>query len=479
MSSRTRAIVLAITAPVVVFAIVGGLLGTVMAREDTYQHLKIFDDVVSLISSNYVEPVNIDKVMRGAMNGLVDTLDPDSAYLSPDEVKQAEGGAPAPAGDLGIELTRRSYLRVLAARDNSPAAKAGLRTGDYVRAINDVPTRDMSVWQGMRALRGAVGSKVTLTIFRGNAADPHVVSMTREALPPLDVTGRIAAPGVGYVRVPSIGPRTADQLKSQIAELTQERRDEDRRSTSAAPRAAPTIRASRWRVCSSPKGTLALRETKGAPAKDTIAANPGDGAVTLPARPPGGQRNVGRGRTVCLRAQRQPARGSGRRTHDRPRRRFRNWSSCPDGSGLWLTTVRYLTPAGTPLHEKGLEPTVAVEGPEVEFGQPAPTADPGAREGHRARPGKSSPLPRPPAWLASRQSGSPNTESSPDILKCLQCRRVAQRLERLLDTQEVGGSSPPVPTKPCACSGRSCRANAWQASDVGSVRRSSEQHCRR
>jgi carboxyl-terminal processing protease len=84
MSSRTRAIVLAITAPVVVFAIVGGLLGTVMAREDTYQHLKIFDDVVSLISSNYVEPVNIDKVMHGAMNGLVDSLDPDSAYLSPD-----------------------------------------------------------------------------------------------------------------------------------------------------------------------------------------------------------------------------------------------------------------------------------------------------------------------------------------------------------------------------------------------------------
>ena len=92
MSSRTRAIVLAITAPVVVFAIVGGLLGTVMAREDTYQHLKIFDDVVSLISSNYVEPVNIDKVMRGAMNGLADSLDPDSAYLSADEVKQVGVG---------------------------------------------------------------------------------------------------------------------------------------------------------------------------------------------------------------------------------------------------------------------------------------------------------------------------------------------------------------------------------------------------
>ena len=70
MSSRTRVIVMSLSAPVIAFAIVGGFLGRVMAREDTYQHLKIFDDVVSLISSNYVEEADIDKVMRGAMHGL-------------------------------------------------------------------------------------------------------------------------------------------------------------------------------------------------------------------------------------------------------------------------------------------------------------------------------------------------------------------------------------------------------------------------
>src|SRR3954454_20150382 len=140
MSSRTRVIVIAITAPVVAFAIVGGVLGTVMAREDTYQHLKIFDDVVSLISSNYVEPVNIDKVMRGAMNGLVDSLDPDSAYLSPDEVKQAESGSALPPGDLRLELPRQHIRREPASRCNSPASRAGWLTGYCVRAINDVPT---------------------------------------------------------------------------------------------------------------------------------------------------------------------------------------------------------------------------------------------------------------------------------------------------------------------------------------------------
>src|SRR5206468_5419927 len=99
-------------------------------------------------------------------------------------------------------------------------AKAGLRTGDYIRAINDTPTREMSVWEGMRALRGAPGSKIKVTIIRGNAADPHVVEMTREALPASEISGRVPAPGIGYVRVAAIGPNTAQQLKSQIATLT-------------------------------------------------------------------------------------------------------------------------------------------------------------------------------------------------------------------------------------------------------------------
>src|SRR5437762_5987833 len=183
MSSRTRVIVMSITAPVVAFAILGGFLGKVMAREDTYQHLKIFDDVVSMISNYYVEEADIDKVMRGAMHGLADALDPDSAYLTAEQVKQVESGAPLPPAGVGIELTRQYYLRVIAARDNSPGAKAGLRTGDYIRAINDTPTRDLSVWEGTRMLRGAAGTKVSLTVIRGNASDPRVIELTRVAEP--------------------------------------------------------------------------------------------------------------------------------------------------------------------------------------------------------------------------------------------------------------------------------------------------------
>src|SRR3954453_20733644 len=136
MTTRTRLSVLFISTPVLTFVVLGGLLGRASTGDEKLQHLRVFDDVVSLIVNNYVEEPKVDKVMDGAMRGLADGLDPDSAYLTAAEVKAIEPGQAAPAGDVGIELTRQYYLRVIAARDESPAAKAGLQTGDYVRAID-------------------------------------------------------------------------------------------------------------------------------------------------------------------------------------------------------------------------------------------------------------------------------------------------------------------------------------------------------
>jgi carboxyl-terminal processing protease len=374
MSSRTRVIVMSITAPIVAFAILGGFLGKVMAREETYQHLKIFDDVVNMIANYYVEDADMDKVMLGAMKGLADSLDPDSAYLTASEVKQVESGAALPAGGVGIELTRQYYLRVIAARDNSPAAKAGLHTGDYIRAINDKPTREMSVWEGVRALRGAPGTKVSVTIIRGNAADPHVVELTREPEPASVVSGRIAAPGVGYVRIAVIGPNTAGQVKSQVADLTKNGAAklivDVRRVSSGTIEDGLSI--ARLFVA---KGTLAQREMKGGQ-KETIAANAGDGAIALPAAV-----LIDTGTTSAAEVFAAALVGNQRADligeHTIGRAASQKLVRLPDGAGLWLSTTRYLTPSGTPLHEKGLEPTVAVDEPEsTEFGQPAPTTDP-------------------------------------------------------------------------------------------------------
>jgi len=374
MNSRTRAIVISISAPVIAFAIVGGLLGKVMAREETFQHLKPFDDVVNFITGNYVEEVKIDKVMHGAMRGLADGLDPDSAYLTPDQVKEVESQKPLPAGDIGLELTRQYYLRVIAARDGSPAAKAGLRSGDYVRAINDKPTREMSVWEGMRALRGAPGSKVTLAVIRGSAADPHIIELTRDTMPASDVQGRIAAPGVAYVRIAAIGPNTVNQTKAQIADLQAKGAmkvilDVRRTSTGDAEQGLALAR-----LFVAPGATLAIREKSGG-VRETIASNPGGGAIKVPALV---LLDVGTSGAAELFA--SALSGNMRADlvgeHTIGRAATQRLIKLPDSSGMWLSTSRYLTPAGTPLHEKGLEPTVSVDEPDVEFGQAPPPGDP-------------------------------------------------------------------------------------------------------
>src|SRR6187455_1165245 len=148
MKIRGRVLVLAVSLPVIAFAVIGGFMSKASAREDSYQYLRIFEDVVSLILNNYVEEVDIDKVMHGAMHGLADGLDPDSAYLDVAQVGTFERNEALPVGQTGIELTRQYYLRVIAARDGSPASKAGLQPGDYIRGIDGQSTRDTSVFEG-------------------------------------------------------------------------------------------------------------------------------------------------------------------------------------------------------------------------------------------------------------------------------------------------------------------------------------------
>lgn len=372
MFTNIRRVVLWVSAPVIAFAIVGGFLGRVNAREETFPHLRVFHDVVTLISDRYVEKTDPDKVMDGAMHGLADSLDPDSAFLSAELVKQIEANAPVAAGDLGIDLTRQYWLRIIATRDGSPAAKAGLRTGDYVRLIGDTPTREMSVFEGMRRLRGAPGSKVSLTIIRGNTNDPHVVELTREAVPTVDATSRMAAPGVGLLRLAAFSPRTAAQARAAVAELVKggaTRLLVDIRRASGGSNEAG-IAVARLFVGT---GTLAKREARGSDPTSIDAAT-GDGSITLPLTILADNGTSGAAEifaSALLGNKRAEIVGE----HTIGRAGEQKLVKLPDGTGLWLTSAKYLTPSGEALHGKGLTPTVPVDAPDVEFGQAEPTTD--------------------------------------------------------------------------------------------------------
>ena len=383
MSSRTRLIVMSISAPVIAFAIVGGFLGKVMAGQDApYQHLKIFDDVVTMISSQYVEEVNIDKVMYGAMHGLADGLDPDSAYLNAKMMADVQSGAPQPEGDVGVELTRQYYLRVISARDGSPAAKAGLQTGDYVRGIDGRSTREISVLEGSRLLRGQPGSKVMLTVIRGNAAEPHDVTLVREKPGPVSVTGRIVGTDIGYVRIATFRNGVVDQLKKQVADLSHAGAKSiivDVRHT-AEGAYENGIDAARLFVKS---GTLVVKggresdkDKDADAAREKITAAPGDGSIELPVQVLTTTGTSGAAELFAAALSgNQRAELVGERTLGRAG--IQKLVRLPENRGLWLTYARYLTPAGESIHGKGLKPGVDVEDVDVtEFGAPAPDKDP-------------------------------------------------------------------------------------------------------
>jgi carboxyl-terminal processing protease len=377
MSSKTRLSVLLLSTPLLTFVLVGGLIGKGSASGDQeFQHLRMFQEVLSYVMSNYVEEVEVDKAMEGAMRGLADGLDPDSAYLNPAQTRAVEAGETLPDGDVGLQLTRQYYLRVIAARDGSPAAKAGLQTGDYVRAIEGKPTRDMSVFEGSRLLRGQPGSSVTVTVIRGNAAEPHEIVLVREKLSAPAVTGRLmGANHVGYIRVASFGDRAPDEIRRHAQDLAKAGAKAlvvDVRRTADGPMENGHA-AARAFVKSGTLGIKAVRE--GAAGRETITAKAGDGAIDLPVAVLVTAGTAGPAELFAAaldgngRAELVGERTSGRAG-------VQKLVKLPENRALWLTHARYLTPAGQPIHGRGLQPDVAVEEPDVEFGAPAPANDP-------------------------------------------------------------------------------------------------------
>lgn len=382
MTARTRLWVLVVSTPVIAFTLIGGYLGQAMTRDETLRSLRVFEDVMQLVVENYVEDVDVQKAMRGAMRGLTDGLDVDSAFLNPDLVKAFESKEAPAAAELGIDLARGYYLRVVSVRDGSAAAKAGIRTGDYLRAIDGRSTRDISAFEGNRLLRGGAGSKVTLLVIRGSVSDPHEVAVNRERLSGAEVSSRMANPSTGYIRVVEFTPNSAARIKQAIDALAKTgaaRYVIDLRGTSrgdldsGVEAARLFVRGATLAVRVS-RDPLARPDAKDKTRKDSIAAQANDGTVTAPVvlLVDSGTSGAAELFAAALDGNNR-ADLVGERTIGRVARQ--QLVKLPDGSGLLLTNVRYLSPSSAAIHEKGLTPDVHVPEPDVDFGADPPKVD--------------------------------------------------------------------------------------------------------
>ena len=372
---KTRIIVFFASIPIIAFALVGGYYGRAAGEEEqTYRHLRVFEDVVSLISNNYVELVDLDDVLQGALRGLAEGLDSDSAYLSPSDVRWIESGQPLPEGRIGLDVTRRYYLQVIAARDGSPAAEAGIAPGDYVRAIDGDPTRLLSVIEGKQRLHGAPGTSVTLSLIRGSTQEPYDIELVREQLEPAAVDGRLLEQdgSVGYLRIPAFDEDVADAIASTIALLEAEGAAQlviDVRDAAEGTYAA-AIEAARLFVAT---GTLAIREENG-DTRTPLRATAGPDAIAMPTTLLINLGSSGPAEVfVAALVDNERATTVGQRTAGRTG--LQRLVPLPDGAGLWLSWARYLTGAGEPIHPFGIEPAVGVTVQLPELGEPLPAED--------------------------------------------------------------------------------------------------------
>ncbi len=230
----------------------------------------------------------------------------------------------------------------------------------------------MSVWEGMRLLRGAAGTPVKLVVLRGNAAEPHEVELTREVPPALPPAARLLQPAIGYIRVAEFADSTPAALRKAAAQLQREGARAlvlDLRGTARGPLEAG-IASARPFV---PSGTLAILESRGE-ARRTVSAASGDGDITLPLAVLTDFGTAGAAELfVAALTGNKRAETVGERTQGRAA--VQRLFPLPDGGSLWMSHAWYLTPAGTAIHERGLQPDVPVPQPDVEFGAPPPAGD--------------------------------------------------------------------------------------------------------
>jgi carboxyl-terminal processing protease len=375
MSRRTRLLAVFTSTPLVILVLVGGMLGAArpVTGQQGFDHLPVFGDVVRLTLAAYVETPDVDKIMDGAMRGLTDNLDPISSYLPPDEVRAVDAGTALPPADPGFTISKQFYIRIIGLREDSPAARAGLRSGDYIREIDGVPTRDMSVHTAASMLAGQPGSSVNLLVIRVNMAEPRPVVVTREVPATTRATARRLPGGEAYLRVSSFGSGAVEQIKAAVASLgtaTNAGLIIDLRDVGdGAPEAG--AEAARLFVKSGTLSTVAARN--GAPVKTEAGA--GDGTFTMPvvALVSGGTAQAaevfaaaladnGRGTIVGL-----PTAGLAA---------TQTLVRLPEGHGLMLTTARHIRADGSPLHGRGLRPATLVEVSVVPFDETPPQGDP-------------------------------------------------------------------------------------------------------
>uniref|UniRef100_A0A832GMX8 S41 family peptidase n=1 Tax=Caldimicrobium thiodismutans TaxID=1653476 RepID=A0A832GMX8_9BACT len=191
-------------------------------KEDTYKALKLFSQIFRLIEENYVTEINPKDLILGAIEGMLSSLDPHSSLMKPEEFKELEIETKGSFTGIGIEITiKDDILTVVAPIEDTPAWKAGIKSGDRILKIDEKSTKGMKITEAVKLLRGPKGTKVKLTILR-NDRDIIEITLVRDVIPIRSVRGKILEEGYGYVRISQFQEKTIEELVQALKQLEKE-----------------------------------------------------------------------------------------------------------------------------------------------------------------------------------------------------------------------------------------------------------------
>ncbi len=220
MNNRFKWTIVGTSTLVVVLLLLGARNGRAVSTDDVYGHLKVYTEVLERIKLEYVEEPNMKSVTLGAINGLLESVDPFASYLSADQYHEYEKTHDLAKAGVGLIVAKRyGYVAVVDALPGSPAEKANVSTGDLIESINGVATRDMPLAYAQQLLRGNPNSTVEVTVLRLRNPDPQKLTLTRTDVPFPQVTAKLLPEKVGYLDVRSLSGNRVEEVRTELQDL--------------------------------------------------------------------------------------------------------------------------------------------------------------------------------------------------------------------------------------------------------------------
>jgi carboxyl-terminal processing protease len=327
-----------------------------------YKDIKTFNEVFDMVKKNYVDDVDSSTLIQGAINGMIKSLDPHSAFMTPEVYKELEVETQGRFGGIGIEITiLKDVLTVVSPIEDTPAFNAGVKSGDQIIKIDGKYTKDITIMEAVKKLRGPKDTKVTITIIRENMAKPKDFILVRDIIQVKSVKSKTFDDNIGYIRISSFHERTADDVRKALRDIDEKvrplkglvldlRNDPGGLLMQAIEVSDMFLKSG---VIVSTRGRTKAMETK-AMARDDgnevtcpIVVLVNEGTASAAEIVAGALQDNGRALII------------GTRTFGKAS--VQTVIPLEDGSALKLTTARYYTPKGRSIQAEGIKPDIIIK----------------------------------------------------------------------------------------------------------------------